>query len=113
MEIIKISKDAIKDIDLPESVNEVYYLKNDLETIGYGFINYDSNNEIEIFIKDEYRGEDCGKELFQRLYDDFERDIINLEVKIENYPMIKIINEYKALDLGTNEGIVKYVIKKS
>ena len=112
MEIVKIKKEKINDIDLPDNVKEVYYLKNELETIGYGFINYDASNEIELFIKEDYRGEECGKELFKQLYDDFAKDIIHLEVDYKNYPMIKIINEFNALDLGTNDGIVKYVIKK-
>ena len=113
MEIIKMNREAISDFDLPGNVNDVYYLKNELETIGYGFINYNSPKEIEIFIKEEYRGEECGKDLFQAIYNDFEKDVIHLEVELENYPMIKIIEEFNGINLGTNEGITRYVIKKN
>ncbi len=112
MEIVKISKDKTNDMDLPDNVFDVYYLKNELETIGYGFINYDSDNEIEIFIKDEYREEENGKKLFEAIYNDFSKDEIKLKVDLENYPMIKIIEEFNGLNIGTRDGIVRYVIKK-
>ena len=112
MEIVKINKNKISDMELPDNVNDVYYLKNELETIGYGFINYDSDNEIEIFIKEEYRGEENGKKLFETIFNDFSKKEIKLKVDLENYLMIKIIEEFNGLNIGTREGIVKYVIKK-
>ena len=113
MEIIKMKKEAVEGFDLPNSVTDVYYLKNELETIGYGFINYNAPKEIEIFVKDEYRGEECGKELFQTIYNDFLNDVIHLEVELENYPMIKIVEEFNGINLGTNEGVTRYIIKKN
>ena len=113
MEIVKIKKEVVDDLDLPLNVKEVYYLKNELETIGYGFINYDADNEIEIFIKEEYREYENGKKLFTELFNDFDRNEINLRVELSNYPMIKIIEEFNGLNLGTRDGIVKYVIKKN
>lgn len=113
MEIIKLDKSKINDLDLPDGVSSVYYLKNKLENIGYGFINYDSPKEIELFIKEDYRSDDLGKELFKRIYDDFERDLIHIEVELENYPMIKIIEEFNGVNVGTNQGITSYVIKKN
>lgn len=112
MEIVKLLKNQIEDIDLPENVNEVYYLKNKLEMIGYGFINYNSLNEIEIFIKEDYREEGNGKILFDAIYKDFNKKDIHLRIDLNNYPMLKIVEEYNGLDLGTNDGFVSYVIKK-
>jgi len=112
MEIVKIDRTKIDDLDLPDNVKEVYYLKNELETIGYGFINYGSMKEIEIFIKDDYRGEEHGKMLFKELYDHFLGDVIHMEIELENYPMIKIVEEFNGINLGTNDGIVRYILKK-
>ena len=112
MEIIKIERNKISDLDLPDSVKDVYYLKNELETVGYGFINYGSLKEIEMFIKEDYRGEEHGKELFKRLYDDFEGDTIHLEVELANYPMIKIIEDFNGVNIGTNDGNTRFIIKK-
>lgn len=112
MEIIKLSRDKITDLDLPENVMEVYFLKNALDVVGYGFINYNSVNEIEIFIKEDYRGEEYGSELFSKLYDSFEGREIHLQVELSNYPMIRIVEGYNPLNIGTHDGLVSYVLKK-
>ena len=112
MEIVKISREQIDDLDLPVGVSEVYYLKNELETIGYGFIDCNADNEIEIFIKEEYRKEENGKKLFSAIFKDFPKEEIKVQVEVTNYPMIKIIEEFNGLSIGTRDGIVKYVIKK-
>ena len=113
MEIIKVLKDTVQDIDLPMQVEEVYLLKNQLDIVGYGFINYDSSNEIEMFIKEDYRGEENGKLLFKKLYKDFKKGTIRLEIDINNYPMLKIVEEFGGTNLGAFEGKESYVIKKN
>ncbi len=112
MEIIKINREKIEDLDLPANVTEVYFLKNELEILGYGFINYNTKNEVELFIKEDYRGDEHGKELFSKLFSEFQGEAIHLQVSLDNYPMIKIIEGYNPLNLGTNKRITSYVIKK-
>ena len=113
MEIVKINREKIEDLDLPNNVSEVYFLKNELEVLGYGFINYMAKNEIEIFIKEDYRGDEHGKELFAKIFSEFKGEEVHLQVSLDNYPMIKIIENYNPLNLGTNKKITSYVIKKS
>jgi len=137
MIIIKTDRKLINDIDLPEEIESIYLAyynnnRNDLKDIetkdvkelinylekekveiaGYGYINYDSANDIELFIKEDYRGSLCGEELFSKILKDCDRDKLCFTVALENYPMIRILEKYNAINLGTNNGIVKYVMKK-
>jgi GNAT superfamily N-acetyltransferase len=137
MLIIKADKDLINGIDFPDEIEFIYlgyyndnrddlkdvenkdvkelinYLeKEKVEIAGYGYMNFDSANEIEIFVKEDYRGSLCGEELFERILKDCNKERLSFNVALENYPMIRILEKHNAINLGTNNGIVKYVMKK-
>lgn len=137
MLIIKTDRNLINDIDLPEEIESIYlgyydnnrddlkeidnkdvkelinYLdKEKVEIAGYGYTNYDSANDIELFIKEDYRGSLCGEELFERILKDCDKERLSFSIALENYPMIRILEKHNAINLGTNNGIIKYVMKK-
>ena len=112
MEIKIVSKDIV-DFDLPAMVENVYLMRNELDVIGYGFLNYGSNNDLEIFIKEDYRGNHYGKNLFAYLLNEVkDRKELKFHIDHTNYPMIRIIEKYNPLNMGTSEGVREYLIIK-
>ena len=96
---------------LVEKQSEIYVLKKDNIIIGYGKINNDVNNRIEIFIISEYRGNGYGKELFSNLVKTFNTiDIIYLTFENANIIAKRIVEKFGAKQDSIINGIIKYVL---
>lgn len=91
--------------------SEVYALKKDNVIVGYGKINSDDNNKLEIFILPQYRGNGYGKELFLNLIKLFKSsDIIYLTFENNNLIAKRIVEKYGAKQDSIVNGIVKYIL---
>lgn len=89
-----------------------FVLKNDEKIIGYSRINNAEEDDIFIYIKEEYRGNGYGKELFKLSFEKMQKNEIILNVSKQNIQMIKIINSYKNKEILNNPKYIKYGIKK-
>ena len=94
-----------------ENYSDVYILRNDEIIIGYGKINTDVNNKVEIFILPEYRGNGYGKQLFDNLI----KTINNLNcimITFENNNVIakRIIESFGGKQESLTAGIVRYIL---
>ena len=70
-----------------------------------------------VFFKKYYKNvlEECtmlpnADKVIRKLKD--EGDTIHLEVELANYPMIKIIEDFNGVNIGTNDGNTRFIIKK-
>lgn len=89
-----------------------FVLKNDEKIIGYSRINNAEEDDVFIYIKEEYRGNGYGKELFRLTIDETEKEEFVFNVSKQNIQMIKIINSYKNKEILNNPKYIKYGIKK-
>ena len=112
IELIKVDKQIgaiLKIVDY----KSLFKLTKDNKTIGYGTINKDEKNLIYIFIEENLRGNGYGKILFSKMLEEIKKeghkDII-VQFKINNIPMLKIVENNGGLNLSTEEGIFKYLI---
>ncbi len=94
----------------------MYMIKCDNKTVGYGqiFKDYINNNTIFIFIEKEYRGQGYGKKLFFKLLDEYKK-LNHNEIKlcIENNDLIMnhLINDCNGLVLSNDYGYTTYLVK--
>ena len=96
---------------LSSSGNEVYVMKKDGEILGYGKINSDIRNRLQIFIFPEYRGNGYGKILFGKLVDLFgNSDPIYLTFMNNNLRALRIASKFGAMHKDIVEGVSTYVI---
>ncbi len=107
-----ITRKQLGNIDVPEHIEYIYLLDDK----GYGYIDLGTDNEIKLFIKEEYRGQGLGTELFSRIYKDIDKEIIEFNLSksiIDEYKVIRIItNHYNAKDVTTINNVTKYIIRK-
>lgn len=109
----KIDNKVLNDFNLKENDN-AYILENEKNIIGYGIITFDSNNIIEIFIKEEFRGNGYGKYLFGKMLEELKKENykdIKLTIKKENYRIKNIITFYDGKQLYTNEQEEAYILE--
>lgn len=92
---------------------KAYELTNNNETIGFGTINKDNNNLLSVYIKDEYRGNGYGTELFNNLLSHARNMGYNdakLTVSKHNTPAIKMIQGANGFETSTNNEYASYVV---
>lgn len=91
--------------------NDIIYLLNlNEKSIGYAAINeHNVYNIIRICILNEYQGNRYGSYLFNEMLKIINKDII-LEIDIDNYKMIRIINRCKGKELRRNNKGVLFLI---
>lgn len=102
----KILKKVI-DFDIP---GKNYVLKYDDKTIGYSRVNIANEDNIFIYILEEYRGNGYGKELFKLTLEKLEKEEIVLNISKQNIQMQKIINGYKNIEIKNTPKYITYVI---
>ena len=88
------------------------YFENDKQ-IGLAVINNDEDDKVFIYIKKELRGNGYGKALFSEVINELlKKEYKDIKVKFskDNIQMLRIVNNYGALHLSTNGGIVRYLI---
>lgn len=91
--------------------SEVYMLKKDSLVIGYGKINKDINNKLEIYVLPKFRGNTYGKLLFEKLLKKIENeDVIRLTFNNDNLKFKKIVEDYGGKQESIIDGIVRYIV---
>ena len=110
---MKFEKYANDDLNLVLDVRnrENYILRDDNVIIGYGSIIENTNNEIEIFIFPEYRGNGYGKQLFNNLIKAINnRNIV--KIKFDNINIIakRIVEKVGGKQESLIDGVVSYII---
>lgn len=90
--------------------SEVYILKKDSLVIGYGKINKDINNKIEIYVQPEFRGYKYGKLIFGKLLQKIEGDDVRVTFNNDNLKFKKIVEDYGGKQESIIEGLVRYII---
>ena len=112
MDIYQMDNKIINNLNLKETTSG-YILEKEGNVIGYGIISYDSNNIIEIVIKEEYRSNGYGKYLFGKLLEVLKKQDykdIKLTIKKENYRIKNIITYYGGQQLCTFPNEESYII---
>ena len=89
-----------------------YAFKNGEKTIGYSRINDVEEDNIFIYIKEEYRGNGYGKELFRLSFEKMQKNEIILNISKQNIQMQKIIENYQNIKIINEPKYIKYAIKK-
>lgn len=89
-----------------------FVLKNNEKTIGYSRINDLEEDNIFVYILEEYRGNGYGKELFKLSFEKIEKNEIFLNVSKQNIQMRKIIENNQNIKIINEPKYIKYVIKK-
>ena len=99
---------------LEDSIKEqsdVYVIKKDDVVIGWGKINHNEDNKIEISILHEYRGNGYGTELFRELLKTFDKsEIIYLTFEDSNIIAKRIVEKFGAKQDSMVNGMIKYVL---
>lgn len=93
--------------------SEKYIFKDGEKEIGIGYFIENEINPIYIFINEEYRSNGYGKRLFLQMIKvakDHGLKVLMFEIKNENYRIINIIASFGALNIGTSNGIQKWVL---
>jgi len=104
-------------INIPPNFEKAQFYKFKLKdtTIGFALINtVESNiNSIYISILENYRGNGHGKVLFDMVLNAVKKDYeeIILDVENNNYRMMSILHNKKALELSHVNGIKRFLIK--
>lgn len=112
MILYKIDKKILNNPNLKETDN-TYALEKDKKVLGYGIISQNRNNIIEIFIKEEERGNGYGKLLFGKMLEQLKRENykdIKLTIKKENYRMKNIIIFYGGQQLHATPLEESYIL---
>jgi GNAT superfamily N-acetyltransferase len=105
-----IKKDISKlTIDNIENINEVYELNVDDLKVGYCIINKNPEDQIKLFIDEDYRSNGYGKLFFKKVLDTFNTDVF---VATNNRHMINIIESNNGKELYRKDGMNYYVIPK-
>lgn len=89
-----------------------FVLKNDEKIIGYSRINNAEEDDVFIYIKEEYRGNGYGKELFKLSFEKMQKNEIILNISKQNIQMQKIIENYQNIKIINEPKYIKYAIKK-
>lgn len=92
---------------------EKYIFKDGEKELGYGYFMQTEINPIDIFIHEEFRSKGYGKELFLQMIKvakDHGVKAMMFQIGIENYRIINIIASFGALNIGTSDGIQKWVL---
>lgn len=96
-----------------DETNTTYILEKEKTIIGYGFLKSDSNNVIEIFIKEEYQSNGYGKYLFSKMHEVLKNENykdIKLTIKKDNYRIKNIIIFYGGKQLYTTATEESYIL---
>ena len=113
MDFYKLEKNSyLKGLNIKENY-EVYALEKNNIIIGYGILTENNDNKIEIFIKEEYRGNGYGKYIFGKMIEELKKEKykeIKLTFKRDNYRIKNIIIYYGGLQLHTNEIEENYIL---
>lgn len=111
MNINKIDKINEFDIDIPDNIKEIYEVVNDNIKIGYVFILDDNINEIYIYIKEEYRSNGYGTEVFKNILKKFnDRKELFFNIDLKNIIAICMIVNQGGINLGNSRGYTKLVL---
>lgn len=101
-----------EEVDIKDN-SLVYILEKDHQIIGYGFLNNEKENRIEILIKDEYQSNGYGKILFEKMIEELKK-IGDREVKLtiskDNYRIKNIIKSFNGIQLSNYNGKEEYLI---
>lgn len=105
-----VKKDISKIIiENKEDIKEVYeFIKND-NKIGYGIIKNNNEDQLQIFIYEDYRSNGYGKLFFGKMLETIKQDI---RVKTNDNHMINIIDFYNGKELSRNKGMRVFLIPK-
>lgn len=112
MRFYQIEKNLIKTLSL-EDINMAYALEHNNNIIGYGLLTTNSNNIVEIIIKEEYRSNGYGKYLFGKMLEELKKQNykdIKLTINKENYRMKNIIIYYGGQQLCTLSTEEMYIL---
>ena len=89
-----------------------FLLKENDKTIGYSRINDLEEDNIFVYIIEEFRGNGHGKELFKLSFEKLPKDEIILNVSKQNIQMQKIIENYQNIKIINEPKYIKYALKK-
>lgn len=89
-----------------------FVLKNNEKTIGYSRINDLEEDNIFVYILEEYRGNGYGKELFKLSFENSPKNEIILNISKQNIQMQKIIENYQNIKIINEPKYIKYALKK-
>ena len=111
--MINFEKIDSESIDLQINITEcdAYALKLEDTLIGYGKINNDLSNKIEIFIVPEYRGNGYATQLFNNLISEI-KDTKYIYLTFQNTNIIakRIVEKKGGKQESINNGIVRYIL---
>lgn len=112
MQFYKLENNIIKNMNIKED-SEVFALEKENTIIGYGIIDKKNINELEIFIKEEYRSNGYGKLLFAKMLEELKKQNYK-EVKLafsrNNYRIKSIIINFGGLQIHTNANEETYIV---
>lgn len=115
MDLVKIEDtkiDFLKNIIDFTIPGTSYELIDNNETIGYGRINENDIDPIFIYIKEEKRSNGYGTKLFKMLLDKINHNEITINITDKMLYISNIISKYNSIEIGKNQKIITYKIKK-
>ena len=91
--------------------DKLYSYKVNNKVVGYGIIKNNKFDMIKLYIDEKYQNNHFGSELFKKLLETINEKIY-VSTTIENIKMIKIILNNHGIEIGRNNGIITYEIKR-
>ncbi len=113
--LIKIDN-IISDYLTDSKCKNIILISKENTVIGSIKLNNDSNNIVDIYIKEEHRGNGYGKQAFKdavEICKKENKEELLLSFNNDNYLAKRLVASVKGVHLATNNNIVKYVIPKN